>query len=263
MTGLVDLDTFGLWDFIEGRSKKALVARLDALGEDIKAIEAVVIDPFAGYKAAVREQAPHAARIADRFHVERLATQALTDVRCRRQQEITGHRGRKGDWFYAARHDLLRARENLTNAGRRRLTAAFRADRWDELECAWTLKEMLRDVYRSTDRNTAEAALADWHRCAGDYDVAETNRLAKTLRAWEPELLAYFDCRLTNGPTEGVNRIIKAVKRQGFGYTNADNYRLRVLYRSHDTLTPPDNRTPLPHQTRRAVKPSVPELLAQ
>ena len=51
--------------------------------------------------------------------------------------------------------------------------------------------------------------------------MTETNRLARTLRAWQPELLAYFDERLTNGPTEGVNRIIKAVKRQGFGYTNA------------------------------------------
>ena len=56
-------------------------------------------------------------------------------------------------------------------------------------------------------------------------------RLARTLRSWEPELLAYFDSRLTNGPTEGTNRIIKAVKRQGFGYTNAENYRWRVLYR--------------------------------
>ena len=31
--------------------------------------------------------------------------------------------------------------------------------------------------------------------------------------------------------TEGTNRIIKAVKRQGFGYTNPENYRTRVLYR--------------------------------
>ena len=231
MTGLVDLDRSALWDFIEGRSKKVLVDRLDALGEDVNAIEAVVIDPFAGYKAAVRDKAPHAVRVADRFHMERLATQALTDVRTRRTQEITGHRGRKGDPFYAARHDLLRARENLTAAGRRRLDAAFRSAPWDELECAWTLKETLRDVYRSPDRPAAEAALADWHRWADDYDIAETNRLAKTLRAWEPELLAYFDTRLTNGPTEGVNRIIKAVKRQGFGYTNTENYRLRVLYR--------------------------------
>ena len=94
-----------------------------------------------------------------------------------------------------------------------------------------TLKEMLRDLYTSADRAAAEAALADWHTWAGAFDVAETNRLAKTLRSWEPELLAYFDTGLTNGPTEGINRIIKAVKRQGFGYTNADNYRIRVLYR--------------------------------
>ena len=90
---------------------------------------------------------------------------------------------------------------------------------------AWLLK------IDSADRAAAEAALADWYHHAGDFDVAETNRLALTLRAWEAELLAYFDEPLTNGPTEGTNRIIKAVKRHGFGYTNADNYRLRVLYR--------------------------------
>ena len=231
MTGLVDLDTSRLWDFIEGRSKKVLVERLDALGEQVREIGAVVIDPYAGYKAAVRDRAPLAIRVADRFGIARHPGGAVTDVRCRRQQELTGHRGRSGDPFYAARHDLLRAREHLTDTARRRLDAAFRADPWDELECAWTLKEMLRDFYRSADRAAAETALIDWHTWAGDYDIAETNRLAKTLRAWEPELLAYFDTRLTNGPTEGVNRIIKAVKRQGFGYTNADNYRLRVLYR--------------------------------
>ena len=97
MTGLVDLDTSRLWDLIEGRSKKVLVARLEALGEGVRCIEAVVIDPYAGYKAAVRDLAPHATRVADRFHIERLAAQALTEVRCRRQQETWSHRGRRGD----------------------------------------------------------------------------------------------------------------------------------------------------------------------
>ena len=90
---------------------------------------------------------------------------------------------------------------------------------------------MLRDFYRRPDQAAAEVALEDWHTHAGAFDVAETNRLARTLRAWQPELLAYFDERLTNGPTEGTNRIIKAVKRQGFGYTNPQNYRWRVLLR--------------------------------
>lgn len=231
MTGLVDLDTSRLWDLIEGRSKKALLGRLEALGEQVREIEAVVIDPYAGYKAAVRDLAPHAVRVADRFHMQRLAAQALTEVRCRRQQELTGHRGRKGDPLRAVRRDLLRSRHHLTTAAWERLDAAFRADCWDELECAWTLKEMLADLYANTDRRTAEAALADWHRHADAFDVAETNRLARTLRAWQPELRAYFDRRLTNGPTEGTNRIIKAVKRQGFGYRNPENYRWRVLFR--------------------------------
>ena len=56
-------------------------------------------------------------------------------------------------------------------------------------------------------------------------------RLAGTLSQWETEILAYFDTGLTNGATEGRNLIIKQVKRQGFGYTNPHNYRLRVLYR--------------------------------
>ena len=87
-------------------------------------------------------------------------------------------------------------------------------------------------------------ALADWHTWAGAYDIAETNRLARTLRSWEPELLAYFDSRLTNGPTEGTNRVIKAVKRQGFGYTSPRTTGCASSTAAHDTLNPPDNRTP-------------------
>ncbi len=85
------------------------------------------------------------------------------------------------------RRDLIWARENLTDRGRERLHTAFAYDRFDDLECAWTVEEMLRDLHRSPNRATAQAELADRYRCAGIYDVTETNRLAKTLRAREPE----------------------------------------------------------------------------
>ena len=244
MTGLVDLEVSRLWDLIEGRSKKALVARLEALGEQVTEIEAVVIDPYAGYKAAVRDLAPGAVRVADRFHIQRLADWALTEVRCRRQQDLTGHRGRKGDPLWAARRDLLRSRHNLTAAAWERLDTAFRADCWDEIECAWTIKEMLADLYASADRAAAEAAPADWHHHAGAFDVAETNRLARTLRTWQPELLAYFDDRLTNGPTEGTNRIIKAVNGKASATPTPRTTAGASCTAAHDTLTSPGNRTP-------------------
>ena len=68
MTGIVDLETSRLWDMFEGRSKAALANRLRALGDAASAIEAVVIDPFAPYRAAVRELLPHAVHVADRLH---------------------------------------------------------------------------------------------------------------------------------------------------------------------------------------------------
>ena len=97
--------------------------------------------------------------------------------------------GRKGDPLWSVRHDLLRAREHLTDRAWGRLGAAFQADWWDELECAWTL----------CSETSTPGRPPDWHTWAGAFDVAETNRLAKTLRSWEPELLAYFDTGLTNG----------------------------------------------------------------
>ena len=64
MTGLVGIDGPRLWDLIEGRSKKVLVDRLEAPGEGVRSIKAVPIDHYASYKAAVRDAAPLATRVA-------------------------------------------------------------------------------------------------------------------------------------------------------------------------------------------------------
>jgi transposase len=60
--------------------------------------------------------------------------------------------------------------------------------------------------------------------------VAELSRLARTVRAWEAEILAFYATKgCSNGPTEAVNLLIKKVKRVGHGFRNFANYRLRLL----------------------------------
>jgi transposase len=230
-TGFVDLETGKLADLLEGRSKQLVADWLDGLGDAKDAIVDVVIDPFAGYNAAVRDTITDARRTVDRFHVVKLANQVITDVRCRRNQELTGHRGRKHDPLYGARRDLTRGAERLTERGRERIARAFAADTSLELECVWMAKETLRDVYEIRDGHQAHLALVRWYQLVVDFDIAELTTFAETISRWEGEFLNYFDSRLTNGRTEGRNLIIKAVKRTGFGFTNFDNYRLRVLYR--------------------------------
>jgi hypothetical protein len=60
--------------------------------------------------------------------------------------------------------------------------------------------------------------------------VAELSRLARTVRAWEAEILAWHATDgCSNGPTEAVNLLINKVKRVGHGFRNFTNYRLRLL----------------------------------
>ena len=59
--------------------------------------------------------------------------------------------------------------------------------------------------------------------------MAELSRLARTVRAWKAEILAFHSTGgCSNGSTEAVNLLIKKVKRVGHGFRNFGNYRLRL-----------------------------------
>jgi transposase len=69
-------------------------------------------------------------------------------------------------------------------------------------------------------------AFYEW---AVTVDVAEVTRLARTIDTWQDEVLAFFDTRASNTPTESANVKIKSVRRVARGFLNTDNYRARIL----------------------------------
>jgi transposase len=152
-------------------------------------------------------------------------------VRRRTQQATLGHRGRRYDPLYRTRKLLLTAAEQLTGRGRARLRAGLAAgDPGGEVAAAWQGKELLRAVYRAVGMPAARAALDRFYRWCDGVGVPELSRLARTVRAWEDELLAFHATGgCSNGPTEAVNLLIKKVKRVGHGFRNFANYRLRLL----------------------------------
>ncbi|WP_314821033.1 transposase [Arachnia propionica] len=64
----------------------------------------------------------------DAFHVVKLATGAIDEVRCRVQNDALGHCGDRGDPLYRIRNILRAGQENLTDLQRARLEAAFGAN---------------------------------------------------------------------------------------------------------------------------------------
>lgn len=234
VSGLVDTATGRLLDVVPDRTAKAVTTWLAQRHPDwLAAIGVVALDPHRGYANAVATHLAHAVLVVDHFHVIQLANRVIDDVRRRVQHDTTGHRGRAGDPLYGIRKLLLKASGDLDARGWTRLAAGLQAGDPDgEVTAAWQLKELVRDLYRSRDLATARRVLETVYVWADTGDVPAMRRLAGTLRRWEDEVLAYFTTGgASNGPTEAVNLTIKQIKRVGRGFTNFDNYRLRLLLR--------------------------------
>ena len=232
VSGLVDTATGRLLDVVQDRTATAVMGWLSRRDRRwLARIGVVSLDPHRGYANAVGVHLGHATLVVDHFHVIQLANRVIDDVRRRVQQAQTGHRGRKGDPLYRNRKLLLKACEDLDARGWTRLGDALRAGDPDgAVTAAWQLKEITRDLYRADGIDPARDVLALLYAWAASGDVPEMRRFAGTVRRWENEILAYFTTGgASNGPTEAVNLLIKKIKRVGHGFTNFDNYRLRLL----------------------------------
>jgi transposase len=244
VTGLVDLEGGRLLEVVADRTRAAVAGWLGARPRAwLAQVGTVALDPWRGYASALVTPLGHATVVVDHFHAIRLANAVVDQVRRRTQQDTLGHRGRKHDPLYRIRKLLLTAAEQLTQRRRARLRAGLAAgDPTGEVAAAWQGKELLRAVYAADGMLAARVALDRFYRWADGVEVAELTRLARTVRAWEAEILAWHATGgCSNGATEAVNLLIKKVKRVGHGFRNFANYRLRLLL--HCGLTWQTHRT--------------------
>lgn len=239
LTGMVDLtrDEQGktrarLLDLVPGRSGSAYKGWLDERGDSFRrGVKVAALDPFAGYKTAIDDKLQDAVAVLDAFHVVKLGTAAMDEVRRRVQQDTLGHRGRKGDPLYGIQTILRAGAENLTEKQQAKLVAAIGADdAHEEVFLAWQIAQRLRSAYQAKNlavgRRIAERLVDSLHTCP----IPEIARLGRTLRRWRDAFLAYFTTgRTNNGGTEAVNGIIELHRRLARGFRNRDNYRLRML----------------------------------
>jgi len=189
------------------------------------------LDMSATYAAVYSVTLPKASQVVDPFHLVALANRALDGVRRRVQTEQTGHRGRKDDPLYRARRVLLRGEERLDEKAAARLASLLElGDPGGEVAIAYRIKERLRDFYATYDLEQARAMLDELQRhCVKRAMPPEIQRLGRTIRAWFDKICNFHIARVSNGPTESLNNLIKRIKRIGFGFRNFKNYRIRAL----------------------------------
>jgi transposase len=234
-TGFVDITgDQALLGQVDGRTSAAVQAWLGARSAAFRAgVEVVVIDPHAGYAAAVRAALPDAATAVDHFHLILLANKAVTVVRQRVTRDLLGRRGRTSDPTWANRRLLLRGRERLSQAGLARMwNGCVDHDPTGQILSAWIAKEELRALCataaRGGHRDEIHRRLWMFYRWCADAGIPELTTLAETIETWWPAIEVFLRTGLTNARTEATNRLIKQVKRAACGFRNRDNYRRRV-----------------------------------
>ena len=99
-----------------------------------------------------------------------------------------------------------------------------------EVKTAWHAKEEVRNIYQIVDPDLAAGFVAQLgHDLQDDSCPPEINQLGRTLIHWHAQISAWHQARVSNGPTEAVNNLIKRVKRIGFGFRRFASYRIRTL----------------------------------
>jgi transposase len=220
-----------LLDAVVGRSGSVYKAWLKAQPEGfLDGVEQAALDPFRGYANAIHDGLPDAVAVLDAFHVVRLGTQIVDEVRRRVQQDTLGRRGHKHDPLYKIRGLLRHGVEHLTERQQAKISRCLDAgDPRGEVNITWQCYQQLRSIYHAVPAKGREIAikvLDSFHTCP----IPEVARLGRTLRAWRAQVLAYFDTSgVSNGGTEAINLIIEKVRRLAHGFKNFDHYRLRIM----------------------------------
>jgi transposase len=202
----------------EGKGEKTLLKFFDELGpQRSQALTHVTLDMSAAYRAAVQARAPQAQKVFDRFHVQKLASEAVDTVR-RQQVGLLGATP-EGQTLKKSRWPLLKNPWNLAQRQGEKLSGVARTNK--PLYRAYLLKESLAHGLDYRQRGRAERHLDDWARWASHSKLKPFVKLSRTVRTFKQGILAYVSTGLSNGLVEGLNNKIRLITRRAFGFHSA------------------------------------------
>jgi len=164
---------------------------------------------YAGWLGEQSKEFLDAVAVLDAFHVVKLGTQVVDEVRRRVQQDTLQRRGHRDDPLYKIRGLLRHGAQNLTHRQLAKLNTCLEVGdpNW-EVTVAWQCYQQLRQAYATkgaAGRRIAEKVIASFPTCP----IPEVARLGRTLRQWRQQVLAYFDTSgVSNGGTEAINLLV-------------------------------------------------------
>lgn len=235
---------------IAGTKAKTVIEHLRKIPIDKRrSVKEITLDMAPNMKLIAKTCFTRATQVIDRFHVQKLAIEALQEIRIK-------HRWKAID---LENEEILKARENkidynpktlLTGDTRKQILARSRyllyksPEKWTikqkiraqvlfkeypEIEKAYWLSQELRQVFRSNHKkNVAILKLAHWYDKVEKSGFKSFATIMNTVKINYEGILNYFENRSTNASAESFNAKIKAFRSQFRGVRNVAFFLFRL-----------------------------------
>jgi transposase len=230
VTVVCDLDGGTVLHVADGRGQRCFEGMLPGDEEQRGAVEAVAMDMHQPYVLATESALPDATIVFDKFHIAKLAGEAVDQVR-RREAKDLAEEG--DDRLKGTRYGWLRNPLNESRDQRR----SFEPLRRSNLQTVrgWAMKETLMGFFDYFQPARAQRFFLKWYGWAIRSRLMPFKRLARTLRSRLLTLLNWCKWPITNAITEALNSKIQWIKYTARGFRSREGYR-RAIYFHCDGL---------------------------
>lgn len=210
----------------EGSTAQTLGRFFAELGPERSSNLAVVaMDMGEAYQKAVREHAPQADIVFDRFHVVQLLLKAVDEVR---REEWRRLEGSDRQALKGARFAFLRNPKHYSPKDHLAIARIQRSN--DRLARLYQRRVDFEILWECHDEGQARTYLMRWTRSALRSRLEPLRRVARTMRKHIDGILGYYrHPKMTNAVLEGTNNKIQLIIHRAFGFHSV-NALLSMVY---------------------------------
>ena len=239
---------------IAGTKADTVIEVLQKIPEKLRRkVTEITLDMAGNMELIAKRCFRSAVRVTDRFHVQKLATEALQEMRIKYRWEaldaenVAIDQARKAKKAFHAdvlpngdtlkqllarsRYALYRRPDAWSPSQKERADLLF--DKYPKLKQAYNLSLNLSNIFeKTTDKLYGLARLAKWHEAVRQSGFKSFNTISRSIQYHYQTILNYFDSRSTNASAESFNAKIKAFRSQFRGVRSTEFflYRLTQLY---------------------------------
>lgn len=235
---------------VAGTKSEEVIAVLERIDEDVRhAVEEVTLDLSDSMRKIVRRAFPKASRVIDRFHIQKLACDAVQELRIRHrwdaiqqandEMEEAKHNGGTYEPFRYSNGDtrkelLVRSRYLLFKSSdkwttRQKERAAILFGEYPDIKTAYGLCHSLRMIFsKNTVKDAARLSMARWYNKVEEAGFHSFNVIAATFYEHYEDILNFYNNRASNAMAESFNAKIKLFRANLRGVIDKKFFLFRI-----------------------------------